>query len=112
DGLAALLRPATAAAGEHPRRPGLVVVGPAAHEGGVAVGGERDRHALAGAADRAAADEPVALLRPATAAAGEHPRPLRPPPADDRRVAVGGERDRHALALPQFPRRPRPAAAH
>src|SRR5262249_12279862 len=47
--LLALLRPDTTTAREYPRRPGLVVVGPAAHEGGVAVGGERHRHAQAGA---------------------------------------------------------------
>ena len=81
DQLVALLGPDTAAAGEHPRRPGLAVVGPPAHDGGVAVGGQRDGQALAGASNSAGADQLVALLGPDTAAAGEHPRrPARHPP--------------------------------
>jgi hypothetical protein len=46
---------------------------------------------------RLRANELLALLRPDTTTAREHPRPLRPPPADDRGVAVGGQRDGHAL---------------
>src|SRR5437879_7021851 len=44
DELLALLLPDIAAAGKHPRRSGLVGVGPTAHDCGVAVRGQRDRH--------------------------------------------------------------------
>ena len=56
DQLAALLGPDTAAAGVDPRRPGSPVVGDPAHDGGVAVGGQRNGPALLGGSDRAGAD--------------------------------------------------------
>src|SRR5439155_2442223 len=74
--LLALLRPDTAITGEYPCRPGLVVIGPPAHNGRIAVGGERYRHALAGASHRAGANELVTLLPPDTVTPGEHPRSL------------------------------------
>src|SRR5262249_7894708 len=58
----------------HPRRTDRVVVLRPAHDGGVAVGGQRDGAALRGEANRAAADQLVSLLGPNPAAAGEHPR--------------------------------------
>src|ERR1019366_2737046 len=97
DQLAALLGPDTIAAGGDPRRPGARVVGRRAHDGGVAVVGQRDGGALSGASNRAAADQLVALLGPNTAAAGVDPR--RPSlqvvkrPAHDGGVAVVGQRD-------------------
>src|SRR4029450_12613183 len=61
-----------------------------------AIGGQRDR------GRGASLNQFIALLRPDTATAGEHPcRPgltLVGPPADDGNVAVGGERDGRALA--------------
>ena len=74
DQLAALLGPDTAAAGVDPRRPGARVVGRPAHDGGVAVGGQRDGEALFGGSNRAGADQLAALLGPDTAAAGVDPR--------------------------------------
>src|SRR6266542_4302720 len=94
DELLALLGPDAAAAGEHPRRPGLAVIGPPAHDGAVAVGRKCDRHALTGLSHSTGADKLLALLRPGTAAAtGEHPRGLGPPATHDGGVAVGRERD-------------------
>src|SRR5262249_37995123 len=62
DQLAALLGPPPAAAGEYPRRPGTEVVVAPAHDGGVAVGGERDGETLvAGGASRAGANQLGAL---------------------------------------------------
>jgi len=65
-------RPDTGTAGGHPRR-----AGGAKAEGhrssprcGIAVGGQRDGHALTGASHSVDADELLALLRPDTAAAG------------------------------------------
>jgi hypothetical protein len=102
DQLAALLGPDTAAAGVDPRRPAAPVVVIPAHDGGVAVGGQRDGAALLGeASNRAGADQLAALLGPDTAAARVDPR--RPgfrvvgKPADDGGVAVGGQRDGGAL---------------
>src|SRR5439155_23045711 len=66
DKLLALLRPDTAPAGEHPGRSSLVVVGPPSHDGGVAVGGQCDGGALAGASRSAATNQLVALLGPNT----------------------------------------------
>ena len=74
DQLAALLGPDTAAAGVDPRRPGARVVGSPAHDGGVAVGGQRDGAALSGISNRAGADQLAALLGPDAAAAGIDPR--------------------------------------
>jgi hypothetical protein len=77
DQLVALLGPATAAAGEDPRRPGVRVVVRPAHDGGGAVGGQRDGDALSALSNRTGADQLAALLGPATAAAGENPhRPV------------------------------------
>ena len=96
------------AAREHPRSSLHPVVENSADDGRVAVGGERDGVALAGPNPpillcdyRFRADQ-LFLLGPDTAAAREHPRSSLPPvvgrSADDGRVAVGGERDREALA--------------
>ena len=59
DQLAALLGPDTAAAGIDPRRPGARVISGPAHDGGVAVGGQRDGAALSGMSNRAV---PTSLL--------------------------------------------------
>src|SRR5262249_57031051 len=91
-------------------RPGLAVIDPPAHDGSIAVGGKCDRHALAGLSHSTGADEFLALLRPGTAAAPEHPRPLGLPATHDGSVAVGGKRDCHSLARRQW-RFTRPAAA-
>src|SRR5437870_2516293 len=93
DELLALLLPDIAAAGKHPRRSGLVSVGPTAHDRGVAVRGQRDRHPLPGISDRTAADELLALLRPHVAAAGEREGPRGPPRPPASGVAIGRERD-------------------
>ena len=98
DQLRALLAPDPAASGEDPRRSGERVVDVPAHNGGVAVGGQRDRNvSFVGAAHSAGADELRALLTPDPAASGEDPRrsagPVVEKPADDRGVAVGGQRD-------------------
>ena len=64
DQLVALLGPDTIAAGENPRRPGAPVVVKPAHDGGVAVGGERNGEALLGQlSNRAGADQLRPLLR-------------------------------------------------
>src|SRR5207247_9070251 len=99
--LLALLSPDTVITGEHPCRPNLAVVGPPAHNGRVAVGGQRYRHALAGASRSAGADKLVPLLPPDTATTGEHPRALRPPPTDNGGVAVGRQSNGHSLAKRQ-----------
>src|SRR5262249_38997752 len=91
--LLALLGPDTAASGEHPCRPGLAVIEPPAHDGSIAGGGTCDPHALAGLPPSTAAADLLPLLRPATAAAREHPRPLGFPATHDGSVAVGGKRD-------------------
>ena len=44
------------------------------HEGGIAVGGERDGGTLSRTFDRAGADQFAALLGPGAAVAGEDPR--------------------------------------
>src|SRR5207344_1360461 len=100
DQLVALLGPDTIAAGENPYRPGERVVARPAHQGGIAVGGERNRHALIGGSNRAGADQFVALLGPDTIAAGENPYrpvPVVARPAHQGGIAVGGERNRRAL---------------
>jgi hypothetical protein len=89
DQLTALLGPDTAAAGEDPRRPGFPVVGPPAHDGGVAVGGQRDGGALRGGPNRTGADQLTALLGPDTAAAGEDPRRPGEPVADQLVALLG-----------------------
>src|SRR5262249_53092580 len=99
--LLALLRPATAASGEHPCRPGLAVIEPPAHDGSIAVGGKCDRHALAGLSHSTGADEFLALLRPSTAAAPEHPRPPGLPPTHTGTVPVARTRTCTALAQRQ-----------
>ena len=76
DQLVALLGPDTAAAGKDPRCPDACgaheiahvqtvaeVIQRRAHDGGVAVGGQRDGRALAGVSDRADADQLGPLLR-------------------------------------------------
>src|SRR5262249_2682673 len=91
DQFVALLAPHPAAAGEHPRRPGGTVVRPA-HDGEVAVAGQRDRPALLGGTPSAGADQLASLLAPQPAAAGEDPRRAGSavviPPAHDGGVAV------------------------
>src|SRR5204862_148862 len=94
--LCALWRPAGAGAGEGPRRPQAAIVGEAADQGGVAVGGQRRAGAELAGAGLAAAGELCALLGPDGAGAGEGPR--RPQlaivgeAADQGGVAVGGQR--------------------
>ena len=84
--------PDSPAARVDPRRPSVQVVKRPAHDGGVAVGGQRNGGALSGVANRAGADQLVARLGPDTIAAGEDPR--RPAvrvvgrPAHDGGVAV------------------------
>jgi hypothetical protein len=101
DQLVALLGPDTIGAGENPYRPGVPGIATPAHQGGVAVGGERNREALLGVSNRAGADQLVALLGPDTIATGENPyRPgerLVATPAHQGGIAVGGKRNREAL---------------
>src|SRR5262245_2737231 len=98
DELLALLRPCTATPAEHPGRTGFAVVGPPTHEGGVAVGGQRDGHSPMRASHSAVTYE-LAFLRPRAAAIPrKNPCGLGPPPTYEGGVAVGGERDRHSLA--------------
>ena len=101
DQLAALLGPDTAAAGVDPRRPAAPVVVRPAHDGGVAVGRQRDGDALSGLSNRAGADQLAALLGPDIAAAGVDPRrpgePVVDNPAHDGGLAVGRQRDGPAL---------------
>ena len=68
DQLVALLGPNTAAARVDPRRPSVQVVKRPAHDGGVAVVGQRDGEALGGASNRAGADQIAALVGPDTIA--------------------------------------------
>jgi hypothetical protein len=86
---------------EDPRRPGPLVVGTPAHDGGAAIGGQRDGDALSGVSNRAGTDQFVALLGPDTAAAVIDPRRPGPPvverPAHNGGVAVVGQRDGEAL---------------
>src|SRR5262249_23143230 len=104
DELLALLRPNPTSTGEYPCRPRLAVIGPPAHDGGIAVGGKRDRHALAGLSHSTAAHELLSLLRPGAAAARDPPPPLALPPTHVGGMAVGGKRDclpsprRHCLS--------------
>src|SRR5262249_60976862 len=83
--------------------PPLSPAGRPAHDGGVAVGGQRDGGALRGVSKSAGADQLIALLAPHPAAAGKHPHRagaivvLRS--ADNGGVTVGGQRDRNALGL-------------
>ena len=90
-----------AAAPVDPRRPCAAVVVKPADDGRVAVGGQRDGDALLGGSNRSCADQLVSLLGPDTAAARVDPRSPLPAvvvrPADDGRVAVGGQRDGDAL---------------
>src|SRR6266571_3422160 len=72
-----VLRPATAAAGEHQRH--APIFGKPAQDGDVAVGGQGHGHALA--CYSTGTNQLIALLRPNTTTAGEHPRrPGRPEP--------------------------------
>jgi hypothetical protein len=100
--LAALLAPDSAAAGVDPRRTRTRVVGNPAHDGGVAVAGQRDGDALARVSNRAGADQLAALLAPDSAAAGVDPRRTGTRvvfrPAYDGGVAVAGQRDGDGLA--------------
>ena len=72
-----------------------------AHDGGVAVVGQRDRSALKSCPYRAAAEQLAALLRPGPAALGEDPRGpgvrVVPIPAHESGIAVAGQRNRRAL---------------
>ena len=94
--------------------PARVVARPA-HDGGVAVGGQRDRGALSGATAVAGADQ----LRPCWVQTpplrvNTHAAPVLAVvvgPAHDRGVAVGGQRDREALCGDLRPRRCRPASS-
>ena len=61
--LGALLGPHTAAAVEDPCRPNAQIVARPAHEGGVAVGGQRDGVALRGLYSREDADQLRRLSR-------------------------------------------------
>ena len=96
----ALLGPGRARAREHPRRTDTAVVVGTADQRGVAVA--RQRHAVAesACADLAAACELCALLGPGRARAREHPRradaAVVAVAADQRRVAVGRQRDADA----------------
>ena len=78
-------------------RPQRPVVRVPSHEGRVAVGGEGDGDALRGVPHGAGADQLGALLGPDTAAPRADPRgpsgTVVAVPADDGRVAVGGEGD-------------------
>src|ERR1019366_1695963 len=91
-----------AAARVNPRRPSVPIVKRPAHDGGVAVVGQRDGGALSDASNRTAADQLVALLSPNTIAAGVDPRrpsvPVVKRPAHDGGVAVVGQRDGPALS--------------
>ncbi len=102
DQLVALLGPNTAAAGIDPHRPGVRVVFNPAHDGGVAVGGQRDRPALLGGSNRPGADQLAALLGPDTIAEGVDPRrpgaPVVERACHDGGVAVSGQRDGDALS--------------
>src|SRR5262249_58232230 len=71
-------------------------------DGGIAVGGKGDGRALAGLPHSPGPAELLAFLRPGTAAAREHPRPLGLPATHDGSVAVGGKRDCHSLARRQW----------
>ena len=64
DQLIPLLGPGSAVAGEDPCRPGVRVVIGTAHDGGVAIGGQRDRKAFAGShnSNHAGPDQFTALL--------------------------------------------------
>ena len=92
--------------------PAVRVVFDPAHDGGVAVGGQRDRDALTGVSNRAGADQLASLLGPDAAAAGEDPR--RPGvrvvsrPAHDGGVAVSGQRDGEPCSA--FPTAPVPTS--
>jgi hypothetical protein len=101
DQLTALLGPDAVAAGVDPRRPGGPGVPIPAHDGGVAVAGQRDGQALPALSDRARPDQLEALLGPDAVAAGVDPRRPGGPgvngPAHDGGVAVAGERDGPAL---------------
>ena len=76
-------------------------VGSSADNGGVAVTGQRDGEALRGVSNRAAADQPVALLGPYTIAAGPDPgctdARVVERPAHDSDVAVRRQRGGEAL---------------
>jgi hypothetical protein len=95
------IRHDSVAAGVNPRCSGTVP----AHDGGVAVGGQRDGPALL-RGTHVGADQLASLLGPHTVAAGVHPRCSAEPrvalnikikavgrPAHDGGVAVGGQRD-------------------
>jgi hypothetical protein len=72
------LGPSAAAAGENPRRADLIAEGGAIvvrapDDGEVAIGRKRDRRALRGLSNRAAANQLAALLRPHPVGAREDP---------------------------------------
>src|SRR5262245_28760969 len=97
-------RPPTAVAGKHQPAASGPILHKRAHNGDIAVGGERDGRALAGASG---AYELLAFLRPATATPTENPcrsggakaegdrwiPHIVARPTHDSSVAVGGERD-------------------
>src|SRR5262249_41652036 len=101
DQFVSLLGPHAAAAGEYPRRADTTVIAIPAQDGGVAVGGQRDRMALRSFAGRVVADQLAPLLGPYSAAAAEYPRrasvDVVAPSAHEGGVSVGGERNRDAL---------------
>jgi hypothetical protein len=66
--------PNTAAARVDPRRPDDPVVGNTAHDGGVAIGRQRDGVALSGTSNRVCADQLIGLLGPDSPAAAVDPR--------------------------------------
>src|SRR5262249_61460322 len=90
----ALLGPDAAAAREDPCRPDVAVVGTRAHDGGVAVGGQRDRITPLGGYSRSGADQLVALLRKISN------RPLRGS------KQAGTQRDRYCKQPRHAPARP------
>src|SRR5262249_16875527 len=101
--LSALLRPGRTGARELPRRPNFVVVAGTSDQPGIPVGGERDGVAEVARPGLAGTRELRALLRPGRGRAREPPRRSDPVSsralwvvvvaADQRGVAVAGERD-------------------
>src|SRR4029077_14472204 len=104
--LRALLAPGDAGASEHPDRPVVAAIAGRTDQRRLAVGGQRHASAEVALADAPFARELRALLFPARARMREHPsRPVTAfvgRAADQRRVAVGGQR--HAAAEVAFAR--------
>jgi hypothetical protein len=89
-----LLRPHSAAADEHPRRANVRVISMTAHDGGFAIGGQRDGKALLRSSDIVAANQ-LDLLAPSSAAARKDPCRAKAGvvvrPSHDGSIAVGGQ---------------------